>query len=84
MMMMMMMMMMIDDDDDDDDDNKKKNVLIVNFLHLFVVYTRLIFTGHNHALELHDLWELNSQDTSAHIVPKFEREWNKELRKAQK
>ena len=44
---------------------------------------RLIYTGYKRPLTMKDLWNLGDENTSNRIVPKFQHEWAKELKKVQ-
>ena len=43
---------------------------------------RLIWRGYRRPLQYSDLWGLNPDDRSSYITPKFEKEWQKEVKRA--
>ena len=47
-----------------------------------MLYCRLIWRGWRKALEYSDLTDLNQEDKSGVVSPKFEANWNKEIKKA--
>ncbi|XKL66881.1 hypothetical protein PGB90_010301 [Kerria lacca] len=51
---------------------------------LFIWFDRLIWKGYKKPLENDDLWNLDHDNTSASIVPKFEKSWNATLMKTKK
>ena len=46
------------------------------------ILCRLIFHGYRKAIEYSNLWSLNPEDRSDFVGPEFEKEWEKELKKA--
>ena len=41
-----------------------------------------IWRGYRRALEYTDLWNLNDEDRASYVGAKFEREWQKEVKRA--
>jgi ATP-binding cassette subfamily C (CFTR/MRP) protein 1 len=48
---------------------------------LFAWFDSLAWKGFRKPLETSDLWSMNPEDMAAEIVPKFDKYWNKNLRK---
>ena len=45
---------------------------------------RTIVLGYRRALSMADIWRIRRNDSCKTIVPKFEKEWRKELEKSHK
>ncbi len=45
---------------------------------------RMVVSGYKKSLVEEDLWNLNQEDRSQHVVPKFEANWNKEMLNSQR
>lgn len=48
---------------------------------LFLWFDKLTLTGFKRPLEQKDLWDMNPEDSSRELVPKFEKYWHKTLQK---
>ncbi len=44
----------------------------------------MVVSGYKKSLVEDDLWNLNKEDRSQHVVPKFEANWNKEMLNSQR
>ncbi|KAL1498078.1 hypothetical protein ABEB36_008934 [Hypothenemus hampei] len=51
---------------------------------LFAWFDRMAWKGYRNPLETKDLWDLNPADSSAEIVPIFEKNWERALKKAKR
>ena len=51
-------------------------------MNIHCVLCRLIFHGYRKPIEYSNLWSLNPEDRSDFVGPEFEKEWEKELKKA--
>lgn len=65
-----------------DTDMPERRILL-NFVHN-PSSNRLIITGFKRPLQDSDLWSLDENNTADHIVPKLQREWEKELKKCRR
>lgn len=51
---------------------------------LFTWFDKLAWKGFKKPLEQKDLWDMNPEDSSRELVPKFEKYWQKSLQKCER
>ena len=52
-----------------------------NVIHSVGFFCRIVLKGYKKPLDKRDLWSLNPCDQTKSVVPIFEHEWNKEMKK---